>query len=88
MILISFLYLLDFKDMNNYSIEYSHIMTSALNEDIPKLNNNPDYNPNITFALEITNLNGEPLSERFLIYDFAINRFLDRSKNYTIINKL
>ena len=87
MIFISLLYFLDYNDLNDYSIEYSHIPNLTLDKDIPKLNNNPDYNPNITFALEITNLNGEPLSERFLIYDFAINRFLDRSKNYTIINR-
>ena len=35
MIFISFLCFLDFIDMNSYSIEYSHIMTSNLDKDIP-----------------------------------------------------
>ena len=87
MIFISLLYFLDYNDLNDYSIEYSHISNLTLDKDIPNLNSNPDYNPNFTFTLEITNNNGEPLSERFFIYDFAIKRFLDRSKNYTIINR-
>ncbi len=40
MIFISFLCFLDFIDMNSYSIEYSHIMTSNLDKDIPYLNRN------------------------------------------------
>jgi hypothetical protein len=87
MIFISILYFLDYNDLNDYSIEYSHILNLTLYEDIQKLNSNPDYNPNFTFTLEITDYNGEPLSERFLLYDYTTDEILDRENNYTIINR-
>ena len=87
MILISFLYYLDFIDLNDYSIEYSHIMNLTLDEDIPKLNSNPDLNPNLTFLLEITKANGKPLSERFILYDLTENKPIKRKNNYMCFNK-
>ena len=89
MIFISFLYLLDFFDMNSYSIEYSHIMTSNLDKDIPYLNRNPDNNPNITFFIRLLNYKDQDLSENFLLYDANTGELLGRQKNYTftIINR-
>ena len=87
MIFLSFLYFLDYYDLDDYSIEYSHISNITLDKDIPKLNSNPDYNPNLTFVLQITNSDGEPLSKRFFIYDLSIMRELPIENNYTIINR-
>jgi len=86
MIFFSILYLLDYLEMDNYSIEYSHIMTSVLDKDIPKWNENPDDNPNITFRIRLLNINHQDLSENFLIQDLNTHQFLDRIDNYTIIN--
>ena len=87
MILISFLYFLDFNDMNNYSIEYSHIMTSVLDKDIPKWNRNPVDNPNITFRIRLLNYDDQDLSENFLIQDLKTKQFLDRIENNTYIDR-
>jgi len=87
MIFFSILYLLDYKDMNNYTIEYSHIINSTLNKDIPYWNKNPDYNPNFTFYIRLLNYDNQDLSENFLLYDRKTNQFLDRKDNFTIIDR-
>ena len=85
MIFISFLYLLDYIDMNNYSIEYSHIIVPTLEKDIPFLNSIPENNPNLTFTIELLDLDYHPLSENFILYDPKKKEILDRNQNYTII---
>jgi len=87
MIFFSILYLLDYKDMDKYSIEYSHIMNSTLNIDVPILNNITENNPNYDFIIELLDLNNNPLSENFIIYDPIKKEYLDRKNNYTIINR-
>ena len=87
MITISFLCLLDYIDLNDYSIEYSHILNSTFLDDIPKLNNNPDLNPNFTFFLDIINDKDESLSERFILYDLSEKKILDRKNDYIVFNK-
>jgi len=87
MIFISILYLFDFYDMNNYSIEYSHIINSTLNIDIPKLNENPEDNPNITFRIRLLDYNNQDLSENFMLYDPRQKQYLDRIENYTFIDR-
>ena len=87
MIFISLLYLLDYKDMSNYSIEYSHIITSTLKDNIPIMNSIPENNPNLTFKIELLDSNDNPLSENFILYDSYTYEMLDREKNYTIIDR-
>ena len=87
MIFISLLYLLDYIDMNNYSIEYSHIITSTLKDNIPIMNSIPENNPNLTFHIELLDSNDNPLSENFILYDSYTMEMLDRKENYTIIDR-
>ena len=87
MIFISILYYLDYLDLDNYSIEYSHILINSIKENNPKLNNISELNPNLTFVIELGNNLNKPLSERFILYDYTTKEVLDRKKNYTIINR-
>ena len=85
MISISLLYYLGYLDLDNYSIEYSHIIGNSNNENIPKLNSISELNPNLTFIIELANNQKKPLSERFILYDYTTKEALDRKKNYAII---
>ena len=84
---ISILYFLDYIDLDQYSIEYSHIVNLTLAEDIPKLNSIPDINPNLTFTLGVLDYYNHPLSKSFILYDFATNEILDRENGYIKINR-
>ena len=78
---------MDYLDLDNYSIEYSHILINSIKENNPKLNNISELNPNLTFVIELGNNLNKPLSERFILYDYTTKEVLDRKKNYTIINR-
>ena len=87
MIFVSILYLLDYIDLDDYSIEYSHIVNMTLIKDIPALNNDPVKNPNITFGLMLKDLDNQPLSDKFFLYDFKTGEKINREINYTYINR-
>jgi hypothetical protein len=90
MIFISVLYLLDYNEMNDYSIEYSHIIKNSMDNDFPILDSNPDYNPNFTFYIKLFDYNDQELSDNFILYDSNTKEQLNKSEskyNYTIINR-
>ena len=78
---------MDYLDLDNYSIEYSHIISNLIEKNNPQLNSIPELNPNLTFQIELGNNLKKPLSERFILYDYTTKEVLDRKKNYTIINR-
>jgi len=86
MILLSVLYFLDYYEMNNYSIEYSHILGSTLNKDISNLNKNPDFNPNFTFYIKLMDDHDQLLSENFILIDLNTGEKLKNKDkdNFTI----
>ena len=89
MIFISVLYLLDYNEMNDYSIEYSHIIKNSM-DNFPILDSNPDYNPNFTFYIKLFDYNDQELSDNFILYDSNTKEQLNKSEskyNYTIINR-
>jgi hypothetical protein len=80
MIFISILYFLDYSDLDNYSIEYSHIENLTLAEDIPKLNNDPKEDPYFNFTLKLLDDYNRPLSNNFLLYDLNTGEEINRKK--------
>ena len=71
MTIISLSYILDFALNDKYEVEYLRIENQTLDKDLPALDDDPNYNPTLTFNLVFT----QPLSKQFKIYYIQNGKF-------------
>ena len=66
---VSFFYIIDYSLNDKYEIQSLSIINMTTMEEIEKMNEDPDLNPELDFFFELVDDNNEYLSERFKLYE-------------------
>lgn len=75
---VSFFYIIDYSLNDKYEIQSLSIINMTTMEEIEKMNEDPDLNPELDFFFELVDDNNEYLSERFKLYEKSSNQFLEK----------
>ena len=83
-ILICIYYIIDYIEGDKYVVQsFSHFnIRSAEDEEVTRRNENINYNPNITFKLDIRNIHDKLLDDKIKLYNLRNNSFLNRNTTF------
>ena len=81
-ILITTFYILDYTLNDKYEIQSLSLFNFLSLEEIMKINENPELNPELDFYFELLDSNNEHLSERFQLYENSTGQLLQKIDNY------
>jgi len=85
-LLIAIAYLVDYISNDKYEVQYGIQQELLTAEKQIELNNNPDYNPSLSFYINLINEDGSPLSNRFQLFD--LNNMKIFGKNEEINSRI
>ena len=77
-ILMTLSYLIDFYENGKYKVEYG--IQQRIHNENDEFIKNPEYNPNLTFAIDFKQNENIDLSERFVIYDMKKGELIQRNE--------
>lgn len=80
LILISFAYIYNFEEDMKYIISYGYFVNPANSEDEIKKSEDPLYNPTLKFMFDILDMNYQPLSDNFVLFDRKSGNLIKRNR--------
>ena len=78
---ISIFYIADYSLNDKYEIQSLTIFNMTTMEEIEKMSEDLDLNPELDFYFELVDWQGNPLSTRFELYDLPTSQILERSED-------
>ena len=82
---ISLFYIMDYSLNDKYEIQSLSIFSMSTMEEIEKMSEDHDLNPELDFFFELVGSNDEPLSDRFQLFEKSTNLLLEKTDNYYAI---
>ena len=79
-LLIAIAYLVDFISNDKYDVQYGIQQEVITKERLDELTSNQDYDPTLNFRMDLKDMEENPLSERFVIYDPNKNIFINKNE--------
>ena len=79
-LLIAIAYLVDFISNDKYDVQYGIQQEVITKERLDELTSNQDYDPTLNFRMDLQDMEENPLSERFVIYDPNKNIFINKNE--------